>query len=131
MPASRGAISLAFLAVPEAAVYNLVVTVVMYALLARWDSDTNGNLTSASASSGRRVTIWAMIVAMTVSTVPLPIVVSSGRLPSPLLGDLRLSDVMVSIVWTVVLAVSIRLLVRERRAESATGGEVSLDPLGA
>ncbi|HEY2643295.1 MAG TPA: glycosyltransferase 87 family protein, partial [Galbitalea sp.] len=115
------AISLAFLAVPEAGVYNLVVTVVMFALLARYESDSKGNLASVSVSSDRKLTIWAMVIAMAVATVPIPLVLKAGTGSITLLGDVRVSYVAVPVAWMVVVALTTRLLISERRASNRNG----------
>lgn len=119
-------VSLCFLAVPEAAPYNLVVTVVMSAVLMRsqWfhDSRTTEELQQEHVlSRSAQRAFWALLGALILSTLPLaiwsfPAADSTGFLAW--FGSWRLSVWLIPMVWLYAIVMSSFALVDSHREDT-------------
>lgn len=113
--------ALAFIAVPEAAAYNLVACVSIAALFYFQHSQVHFQRTAARFPG----TYTAMIGALVMSSVPITIIIGDGSLGS--FGFGRWASLIVPLSWMMVIIVSIieRLRAPKTRSPSSTSSTAS------
>jgi hypothetical protein len=127
-------LALCFLAVPEAAPYNLSITVVMGAILLRWGASSIAEPNSfldRPADTQRPWTVvaaWALAGAVVLSTLPLPI----WSFPDPTattgiaaaMGQWKLSMILVPCIWTLAIVTSSIAALQEYRDSRRSGSRL-------